>query len=59
MLFRNLFAYKNTNESHIIDRQLAVKSSNSRSWVVHVKDLLTKYDLPSAYELNLSPPMKS
>ena len=59
MLFRNLIAYKNMKESHIIDRQLAVKSSNSRSWVVHIKELLTKYDLPSAYKLNLSPPKKS
>ena len=56
MLFRNLIAYKNTKESHIIDRKLAVKSSNSRSWVVHIKELLTKYDLSSAYKLNLSPP---
>ena len=59
MLFRNLVDQKSTKEYEIIERQLAMKDHKSTSWVVHVKELLTKYDLPSAFVVFQSPPSKS
>ena len=50
MLCRNLVDKKSTKEHEIIERQLAMKDHRSTSWVVHSsKELLTKYDLPSAF----------
>ena len=45
-------------ERQIIERQLAVKTMESKSWIVTVKELLLEYDLPSAYELFNNPPSK-
>ena len=59
MLFRNLVDQKSTKEYEIIERQLAMKDHKSNSWVVHVKELLTKYNLPSAFVVFQSPPSKS
>ena len=58
MLFRNLVDQKSTKEYEIIERQPAMKDHKSTSWVVHVKELLTKYDLPSAFVVFQSPPSK-
>ena len=59
MLFRNLVDQKSTKEHEIIERQLAMKDHKSNSWVVHVKELLTKYDLPSTFVVFQYPPSKS
>jgi len=58
MLFRNFLSSKDTKEWNIIERQLAIKSNNSRSWVVYIKNLLSKYNLPSAYLLKDDTPTK-
>lgn len=42
----------------LITRQLAMKEESSSSWVNHVKQLLRKYQLPSAYNVVLHPPKK-
>jgi len=46
-------------EYDVIRRQLAVKDLGSNSWVVQIRNILTKYGLPSAYKLIESPPGKT
>jgi hypothetical protein len=58
-LFINMIRNSGSVEEQIIRRQLAVKDSNSNSWVVSIKVLLARYNLPSAYDLLLSPPTKA
>ena len=58
VFFRSMVASKDSKESEIINRQLAVKSSDSKSWVIYIKQILAKYDLPSAFQLNETPPTK-
>jgi hypothetical protein len=45
-------------EFAILQRQLAVKDLNSNSWTTQVRELINKYDLPSAYMLLNNPPPK-
>ena len=45
-------------EFQIIKRQIAIKGLDSKSWTVHVRKLLHKFKLPSAYELLENPPSK-
>jgi len=46
-------------ECEIVKRQLAMKELSAESWVNQVRRVLSKYNLPSAYKLLLSPPEKS
>jgi hypothetical protein len=39
-------------------RQLAIKDQNSNSWFTHIRKLLQKYNLPTAYDLMERPPTK-
>lgn len=54
-LFNRVALLENSKEWEIIRRQLAMKDVNSNSWAVHVRKILWKYGLPSAFELFLHP----
>lgn len=49
---------ENSKERDIIQRQIAMKSGDSNSHIARVKELITKYSLPSAYQLYEDPPSK-
>ena len=49
---------KNSAEFHVIRRQLAIKDLTSKSWTTHVRKLLQKFNLPSAFELLITTPTK-
>jgi hypothetical protein len=57
-LFRNLIADKGSIEYDICLRQLAMKTFNSKSWLMYVQQVLMKYDLPSAQDLLVNTPSK-
>ena len=57
-LYARMLRREDSVERDIIARQLAVKDMTSNSWVILVRELLCKYDLPSAFELLRSPPRK-
>ena len=40
----------------VIQRQLAIKDAGSNSWTVQIRNILTKYSLPSAFQLFDNPP---
>ena len=56
-LFNRVASINNSKEWEIVRRQLAMKDMNSHSWVVHVRKVLSKYSLPSAFEM-FNNPMK-
>lgn len=56
--FRSMVIDRTTKEYEIVTRQLAMKDMDSKSWVILVKKLLNKYDLPSAYVIIENPPSK-
>ena len=56
--FGNILRSEGSIELDLAQRQLAVKTEKSKSWFIHIKQLLLKYDLPSAYELLDAPPGK-
>jgi hypothetical protein len=58
-LFMNILRDPDSVEHLVITRQLAMKDYESRSWTVYVRNLLRKYNLPSAYDLLLDPPHKA
>ena len=49
---------KNSIEFKIINRQLAVKDTDSASFTITIRRLLQKYDLPDAYDLIRNTPSK-
>ena len=55
-LFSSCVSDPSSKEHEVITRQLAVKDSGSRSWVVHVTKLFRQYDLPSPFFLLANPP---
>jgi hypothetical protein len=57
-LFRHMISDKNNPEYEIILRQLAMKSSKSHSWVLGIKHILEKYNLPAATSLLQDTPPK-
>ena len=57
-LYVNMIRDPASVERLIIQRQLAVKGKDSKSWITTVKDLLHHYDLPSSYDLYTNPPSK-
>ena len=57
-LFRNLVSLQGSREREILGRQLAMKNPESASWIIHIKNLLAKYDLPSAYDIYDQPVSK-
>jgi hypothetical protein len=56
--FGNCLRRDNSIEKQIIIRQLAMKEMNSSSWIILVRELLYKYQLPSAFKLASNPPSK-
>ena len=58
-LFRSLCSQKETKESDILLRQLALKNDNSNSWTALIRSLLIKYRLPTADAIYENPPSKS
>lgn len=48
----------NSLEAQILQRQLAMKETNSHSFVIRVESVLQKYNLPSAFVLSVNPPDK-
>jgi hypothetical protein len=56
--FYNIAANKEFVEHEIARRQLAIKDQNSNSWFTHIRKLLQKYSLPTAYNLMERPPTK-
>ena len=57
-LFGNILRREGSVERELVIRQLAVKSLDSNSWVVNVRQLLEKYQLPNAFSLVGNPPEK-
>ena len=58
-LLINIFRSPETTEYQMIHRQLAMKNHESSSWVTHIRNLLAKYNLPSAFDLIQNPPTKN
>jgi hypothetical protein len=56
--FYNITRYEDFIEHEIALRQLAIKDENSNSWFTHIRKLLQKYNLPTAYEIMGNPPTK-
>jgi hypothetical protein len=56
--FYNIATNKEFVEHEIAMRQLAIKDQNSNSWFTHIRKLLQKYSLPTAYDLMERPPTK-
>ena len=56
--FYNIATNKEFVEHEIARRQLAIKDQNSNSWFTHIRKLLQKYSLPTAYDLMERPPTK-
>ena len=57
-LFNRVASLKHSKEWEIVRRQLAMKDMTSHSWVVHVRKILSKYSLPSAFEMFHNPMKK-
>ncbi len=51
ILLNNILLREGSVEREVVQRQLAVKTEKSNSWTVYVRQLLAKYNLPSAYSL--------
>ena len=50
---------KDSPEYNILERQIAIKEKNSRSWAIYAKSLLKKYSLPRiSTMLYNTPPLK-
>ena len=56
--FANFTRHATTKEAQIIQRQIAMKGPTSHSYVIHIKELLSLYDLPSVYDLCCNIPSK-
>ena len=56
--FVNMARRTDSLEFSVLQRQLAVKDLDSKSWTVQIRRLLMQYELPSAYELLNAPPSK-
>ena len=50
-LFLSMCSEQDSISLQVIQRQLVVKNPDASSWVIKVNDLLSKYDLPSAFQL--------
>ena len=50
-LFRSMCSEQDSISFNVIQRQLVMKNPDASSWVIKVNDLLSKYDLPSAFQL--------
>ena len=57
-LFGSIIRDTESAEMKIAIRQLAVKSFKSNSWFMKVRKILSKYDLPSIFDLLNNPPTK-
>ena len=53
-LYLRILQNENSAEYELAARQLAVKREDSNSWFSTVQEILTKYKLPSAYEIFLN-----
>ena len=50
-LFGSIMRREDSLEYEVFERQLAVKDNSSNSWAIHVKKLLSKYNLPRPIQL--------
>ena len=50
---------KDSPEYNILERQIAIKEKNSRSWAIYAKSLLKKYSLPRISTMLYNTPPKS
>ena len=50
-LFGSIMLREDSLEYEVFERQLAMKDMNSNSWAIHVKKLLTQYELPRPVQL--------
>ena len=57
--FGHIARHQDTLEFRVISRQLAIQDLNSTSWAAHIRKLLSKYSLPTAFELITSSPQIS
>ncbi|WAR28896.1 LOW QUALITY PROTEIN: LORF2-like protein, partial [Mya arenaria] len=57
-LFGNILRNPDTAEYEIARRQLAIKQADSHSWFMNIRRILSKYNLPSAYDLLDIPPTR-
>ena len=56
--FGSVLRREGSTDNQVIKRQLAMKDLTSSSWVVQIRTILHKYQLPSAYKLAQNPPEK-
>ena len=56
--FYNIAVNKEFVEHEIARRQLAIKDQNSNSWFTHIRNLIQKYSLQTAYDIMERPPTK-
>ncbi len=57
--FMNSLRRCNSLEYELIQRQLIMKDSSSKSWPWYIQDLLAKYHLPNAFRLLHNQPSKT
>ena len=56
--FCNILRRTSSVERQVVERQLALKGSDTNSWTKQIKEILWMYGLPSAYQLLKDPPRK-
>ncbi|VDI73763.1 Hypothetical predicted protein [Mytilus galloprovincialis] len=57
--FFNIASHPEFIEHEIARRQLAMKDETSNSWFTHIRIILQKYNLPTAFEIMNNPPSKT
>ena len=58
-VFGSISRQRESIEWKIFNRQLAIKSRKSRSWIQYISSLLVRYSLPSVLDLWSHPPSKN
>ena len=56
--FVSILRQPHSTENQLIRRQLLMKDNTSHSWAIHIKLLLDRYNLPSAFDLLNQTPSK-
>ena len=54
----NIIRRPGSTENNVIRRQTAMCKQNQKSWINQAKSILSKYELPSIYELLKTKPKK-
>ena len=55
----NIIRRPGSTENNIVRRQTAMYKQNQKSWINQAKSILSKYELPSIYELLETKPKKT